>query len=210
MTVDIEKDTEPTTLDDDLDMADLGEDEEDPAEGEPEDDANHEEGSVHGRFDWQKFTVRVGIPLAALLLAAAAVFFWYRTETLQANAVAGTEATLAAKDSTVALLSYEPATVDTTLGAAARDLLTGDFQNAYTTLITDVVVPGAQEQRISAVATVPAASLVSVDGDQAVVLAFVNQTTVIGDGAPTATASTIKVTMVKIDDRWLVSQFEPV
>ena len=66
----------------------------------------------------------------------------------------------AAKDSTIAMLSYKPDTVEQQLGAA-RDLLTGDFRDSYTSLTHDVVIPGAKEKQISAVATVPAAASVS-------------------------------------------------
>ena len=44
---------------------------------------------------------------------------------------------------------------------AARDLLTGDFRDSYTSLTNDVVIPGAKQKQISAVATVPAAASVS-------------------------------------------------
>ena len=81
----------------------------------------------------------------------------------------------AAKDSTIALLSYKPDTVEQQLGAA-RDLLTGEFRDSYTSLTNDVVIPGAKEKQISAVASVPAAASVSADPNQAVVLLFVNQT----------------------------------
>jgi hypothetical protein len=42
------------------------------------------------------------------------------------------------------------------------------------------------------------------------VLLFVNQTITVGGDAPSNTASTVRVTLDKIDDRWLVSQFDPV
>ena len=85
----------------------------------------------------------------------------------------------AAKDSTIALLSYKPDTVEQQLGAA-RDLLTGDFRDSYTSLTNDVVIPGAKQKQISAVATVPAMASVSADPNHAVVLVFVNQTVVVG------------------------------
>jgi Mce-associated membrane protein len=44
----------------------------------------------------------------------------------------------------------------------------------------------------------------------AVVLVFVDQTITIGNGSPTNTASSVRVTLEKVDDRWLISQFEPV
>jgi Mce-associated membrane protein len=42
------------------------------------------------------------------------------------------------------------------------------------------------------------------------VLLFVNQTVIIGQDAPTNSASTVRVTLDKIGDRWLISQFDPV
>jgi Mce-associated membrane protein len=43
-----------------------------------------------------------------------------------------------------------------------------------------------------------------------VVLAFVDQTTTIGNDAPTDTASSVRVTLDKVDSRWLISGFDPV
>ena len=119
------------------------------------------------------------------------------------------EAMQAAKDSTIALLSYKPDTVEQQLGAA-RDLLTGDFRDSYTSLTNDVVIPGAKQKQISAVATVPAVASVSAEASHAVVLVFVNQTVIVGQDAPTDTASSVRVTLDKIGDRWLISKFDPV
>ena len=66
--------------------------------------------------------------------------------------------------------------------ARARDLLTGDFRDSYTSLTNDVVIPGAKQKQISAVATVPAVASVSADPRHAVVLVFVNQTVIVGTG----------------------------
>ena len=59
-------------------------------------------------------------------------------------------------------------------------------------------------------ATVPGAASVSASADHAVVLLFVNQTLIIGQDAPTNTASNVRVTLDKIEGRWLIAQFEPV
>jgi Mce-associated membrane protein len=144
-----------------------------------------------------------------LLGGAAGVLKWQETSLRSAD-VAGVAAVQAAKDSTIALLSYDPKTVDTKLPAAAHNLLTGEFQGAYASLITDVVIPGSKEKQISAEASVPAVALVSANAREAVVLVFVNQTVVFGSGAPATTASTVRVTMNEVDGRWLVSKFEPV
>jgi Mce-associated membrane protein len=109
------------------------------------------------------------------------------------------------------MLSYKPDSVEQQLNDA-RNLLSGDFRDQYTSLINDVVIPGAKEKQISAVASVPerGAASVSADPDHAVVLLFVNQTVVVGQDAPTDTASSVRVTLDKVGDRWLISKFDPV
>ena len=119
------------------------------------------------------------------------------------------ESVQAAIDSTVALLSYRPDTVEKDLDAA-KGRLTGTFLNAYTSLTHDVVIPGAKQKQISAVATVPAAASSSATPTHAVVLLFVDQTVTVGKDAPTNTASSVRVTLDKVDGRWLISQFDPV
>ena len=115
----------------------------------------------------------------------------------------------AAKDATVSMLSYQPDTVDRDL-EAARKLLTGEFQNSYTSLTRDVVIPGAKQKRISAVATVPAAASVSASPRHAVVVVFVDQTVAVGSDAPSDTASTVRVTLDKVGDHWLIAGFDPI
>jgi Mce-associated membrane protein len=115
----------------------------------------------------------------------------------------------AATEGTIALLSYRPDNVQKEL-EAARGRLTGTFLNAYTQLTHDVVIPGSKQKQISAVATVPGAASVSAATNHAVVLLFVNQTIIVGQDAPTSTASSVRVTLDKIDGRWLISQFDPV
>jgi Mce-associated membrane protein len=57
---------------------------------------------------------------------------------------------------------------------------------------------------------VPAAASVSADPGHAVVLVFVNQTVTMGTGVPTDTASSVRITLDKVDGRWLISKFDPV
>jgi Mce-associated membrane protein len=123
--------------------------------------------------------------------------------------VARAESVRAATDSTIALLSYKPDMVEKDLDAA-RGRLTGTFLSAYTSLTHDVVIPGAKQKQISAVATVPAAASTLATENHAVVLLFVNQTVIIGQDAPTNTASSVRVTLDKVGGRWLISQFDPV
>jgi Mce-associated membrane protein len=149
------------------------------------------------------------LPAVALLLAIAAGYLKWMDNSVRDSDVARNESVQAAKDSTIALLSYKPDTVEKQLGAA-RDLLTGDFRDSYTSLTNDVVIPGAKQKQISAAATVPAVASVSADPRHAVVLVFVDQTVVVGQTAPTDTASSVRVTLDKVGDRWLIAKFDPV
>jgi Mce-associated membrane protein len=161
------------------------------------------------RIQWARvFAFRV-LPAVALLLALGAGYLKWMDNSVRNSETARIESIQAAKDSTIALLSYKPDTVEQQLGAA-RDLLTGDFRDSYTSLINDVVIPGAKQKQISAVATVPAMASVSADLRHAVVLVFVNQTVIVGQDAPTDTASSVRVTLEKIDGHWLISKFDPV
>jgi Mce-associated membrane protein len=149
------------------------------------------------------------LPGLVLVVALAAASLKWEDASMRAAETARVESTRAAKDSTIALLSYRPDTVDKDLGAA-RERLTGSFRDSYTKLTHDVVIPGAKQRKISTVVDVPAGASISADANHAVVLVFVNQTTTIGTDAPTATASSVRVTLDKIDGRWLISDFTPV
>jgi Mce-associated membrane protein len=161
------------------------------------------------RIQWARVFAFGVLPAVALLLALAAGYLKWMDNSVRNSDIARDESVQAAKDSTTALLSYKPDTVEQQLGAA-RDLLTGDFRDSYTSLTNDVVIPGAKQKQIAAVATVPAVASVSANPNHAVVLVFVNQTVTVGQDAPTDTASSVRVTLDKIGDRWLISKFDPV
>jgi Mce-associated membrane protein len=149
------------------------------------------------------------LPVLALLLALAAGYFKWVAGSAHESHTAAEESVRAASESTIAILSYRSDTVDQEL-AAATDRLTGGFREQYKQLVGDVVAPGAKQQHIAAVAKVPAAASVSATQDHAVVLVFVDQTTTIGNDAPTQTTSSVRVTVDKVRGRWLISQFDPV
>ena len=149
------------------------------------------------------------LPALALLLVLSSIWLSWDTSSRRDVERGGDEAAQAARDSIVAMLSYQPDTADKTLNDA-RSRLTGQFLDDYTQLIETVVVPGAKQDRISAVAKVPAVSVVSAAADHAVVLAFVDQTITEGAKPPTLTTSSVRVSMEKTDDRWLIASFDPV
>jgi Mce-associated membrane protein len=183
------------------------------AEGEsPEiDETGHDDQPVtagHGTR-WSRVSVLGALPVLVMLLAAAAGFMKFQDASARDADTARAESVRAATDSTIALLSYRHDTVQQDL-EAAQTRLTGTFLDSYTKLTHDVVIPGAKQKEISAVATVPAAASASATADHAVVLLFVNQTVLIGKDVPTNTASSVRVTLDKINGRWLVSGFDPV
>jgi Mce-associated membrane protein len=149
------------------------------------------------------------LPTVALLLAGAAGYLKFVDGTARDAEIARAQSVQAAIDSTVAMLSYRPDTVEQNL-SAARDRMTGAFRDSYTSLTNNVVIPGAKQRQISSVATVPATASVSAAETHAVVLVFIDQSTIIGNDPPTDTASSVKVTLDKVHNRWLISQFDPV
>jgi Mce-associated membrane protein len=159
--------------------------------------------------DWSRIVAFAVLPALAFLLAIGAGVLKFMDSGVRTSDTAREESMRTAKDSTVALLSYKPDTVEQQL-TAARDRLTGEFKDQYTGLTDNVVIPGAKQKQISAVASVPGAASVSADPGEAVVLLFVNQTVTVGTGVPTDTASSVRVTLDKIGDHWLISKFEPV
>ncbi|QLL10375.1 hypothetical protein H0P51_20540 [Mycobacterium vicinigordonae] len=166
-------------------------------------------GKRCGPVQWRRLVIYGVIPSFALILALAAGYQKWQDSELRAAQLATSDAVHAATDSTIAMLSYKPDTVESDL-TAARNRLSGNFKDAYTSLVHDVVIPGSQQKKIAAVATVPAAASVSVSSNHAVVLVFVNQTITVGADPPTSTASRVRVTLEKAGGRWLVSGFDPI
>jgi Mce-associated membrane protein len=159
--------------------------------------------------DWSRIVAFAVLPALAFVLAVGAGVLKFMDSGVRDSDAARDASVQAAKDSTVALLSYKPDTVEQQL-TTARDRLTGEFREQYTDLTTKVVIPGAKQKQISAAASVPAAASVSADPGRAVALLVVNQTVTVGSGAPADTASSVRVTLDKVGDRWLISKFEPV
>jgi len=161
------------------------------------------------RMRWARVIAFGVLPGLSLALAAVAGYLKWQYDSARDAAAAETRSVAAATESTIALLSYQPDTGEKQL-TAARDRLTGTFRDSYTSLIHDVVIPGAQQKQISAVATVPAAASVLATPTHAVALVFVDQSITAGTDAPTSSASSVKVALDKVGERWPISDFTPV
>jgi Mce-associated membrane protein len=152
--------------------------------------------------------------VAAALVVSAGVagwlyFYQYRLDQ-QTNAAAANVALEAAKSGTVALLSYSPDTLENDF-TAAKSNLTGDFLSYYTQFTEQIVTPAAKEKQVKTVAAVIRAAVSEIRPDSATVLLFINQTTTSKENPDGAfAASSVKVGLKKIDDRWMINTFDPV
>jgi Mce-associated membrane protein len=119
---------------------------------------------------------------------------------------ARTDATAAAEATAVDLLSYDYRHLDRDF-ARARAGLTGGFVDDYAKTTRTVVRPTATEVKAVVKADVAASSVVRAGQNRVVVLLFVNQTTTSTRlDAPKVDLNRVRLTMDRVDGRWLVSK----
>ena len=152
--------------------------------------------------------------LVAALVVSAGVAAWlyfeqYRPDR-QTDAAASAVALDAAKNGTVALLSYSPESLDKDF-AAAKSHLTGEFLSYYTQFTEQIVTPAAKQKSVKTSAAVVRGAVSEMHPDSAMVLVFINQNTTSKENPDGSfAASAVKVGMKKINDAWLISSFDPV
>ena len=159
---------------------------------------------------WRPLVVLPAALLAASAIAAGLVFwFLFRPDQLT-NADAQQQVIAAAKEGTEAVLSYSPDNLDQSL-AAAKSHLTGGFLDEYSRFTDDVVRPAVSQRGVKTEANVARAAVSQMDPGRAQVLVFVNQVTTSRERpSPALATSSVMVTMVRSDGRWLISEFKPV
>jgi Mce-associated membrane protein len=146
--------------------------------------------------------------LAAGLLAGWLYFTQYRPDKQTDDAVAQ-RVVNAARDGTVAMLSYKPDTLNQDF-AAAKSHLTGDFLNYYDQFTKEVVTPAAQTKGVTTTAQVTGAAVSELNPDKAVVLVFIDQATASKERPdPAMASSSAKVSLAKVHGEWLITKFEP-
>ena len=161
------------------------------------------------RWQWHRIVTFGVLPALALALGILAGYLKWQDSSARQAQIDGRQAATSAAESAIAMLSYRADSVEHDL-TVAEERLTGDFRNSYAALIHDVVIPGSKEKHITSQAKVPAAATISVHGADAEVLIFVDQSVTIGDDPPTDTASCVKLTLQKVQGRWLIANFDPV
>ncbi|WP_375482168.1 twin-arginine translocation pathway signal [uncultured Mycobacterium sp.] len=142
-------------------------------------------------------------------LAACLLYFQYLPDR-DTDAAAAKSAITAASDGTVAVLSYSPDSLDRDF-SSAKSHLTGDFLSYYTQFTDQIVAPAAKQKSVKTNAVVVRAAVSELHPNSAVVLVFVNQSTVSKDRPePSLTSSSVLVTLTKAHGNWLISSFNPV
>jgi len=154
------------------------------------------------------------VVLVLLLLLSGALATWlyvgqYRHDE-QTDTAAAQTAINAARDGTVALLSYKPDTLNQDF-AAAKSHLTGDFLNYYDQFTKEIVTPAAKEKALTTTAQVVGAAATELQPNSAVVLLFVNQATTSKERPdPAMASSSVLVSLTKVHGTWLITKFQPV
>jgi Mce-associated membrane protein len=164
---------------------------------------------------WRWITARwKGIALTVLVLVtgtlASVLYVTDYRPSRQTDPAAQQVAVDAAATATVALLSYSPETLDRDL-ARAQTLMTGEFLTYYGKFSAEVVAPAVRDKGIRASAQVLNSALMEMQRDAAKVLVFLNQETASRDRPePALTASSVVVTLSKVDGNWLIAALDPI
>jgi Mce-associated membrane protein len=178
-----------------------------------------DEGAGAGRLKLMRRATRLPrgkfartlLALVAMTSVASAIgllFFEYRSDRATDTAAARS-VIAAATDGTVARLSYSPDTLDRDF-ASAKTRLTGDFLSYYSQFTQQIVAPAARKNSVKTSAVVLRAAVSKLSPNSAVVLVFVNQSTVSNDRPEaTVTPSSVLITLTKTGGSWLISAFNP-
>jgi len=149
------------------------------------------------------------LPGLMLVLAIACGWTKWYDGTIRADGAVRDETIDAATEFVITVLSFEPDTVERNV-AAAQQLMTDGFRDSFSARVRGQVIPDARTRRVTSVAEVPGAASVWATRDRAAVLVFADRTVTIGSDEPADVDSSYRVTLAKVDGRWLVADFEPV
>jgi Mce-associated membrane protein len=145
--------------------------------------------------------------VASTAVAAGLFFVAYRPDQQTGDAVAQ-QVIKAASEGAVALLSYSPDNLSRDF-TNARSRLTDDFQDYYKRFTEQIVAPAAQRGQVTTTARVVRAAVSELHPNSAVVLVFVDQKTATKERPePVQTGSSVRVTLTKVDDSWLIAKFD--
>jgi Mce-associated membrane protein len=156
---------------------------------------------------WWRPILLTTLLVAALGFGGGYFYFVYRAD-LQTDAAARHQAVKAASDGAVALLSYSPDTLDRDF-SNARSRLSESYLTYYQQFADQIVGPAAQRAHVTTTASVIRAAVTEMHPNSAVVLVFVKQKTATKEKPqPIVTSNSIRVTLTKVNDSWLIDKFE--
>jgi Mce-associated membrane protein len=170
-----------------------------------------------GRRDWSRMLGNVKVVpviLILLLLISGGVATWLYFERYQPNRQTDPSVARAvisaASDGTVALLSYSPESLDKDF-ATAKSHLSGDFLSYYNQFTEQIVGPAAKEKSLKTTARVIGTAVSELHPNSAVVLVYVDQSTTSKDRPdPAESASSVLVSMTRVNGSWLITKFDPI
>lgn len=184
------------------------EDDEDLEDDDDDDDEDDEEPEAREPDRTRLRQVLVVLALAALVLAGSVFYLLGQVKEAQATNEAGDAAVSAAKADATDILSYDYRSLDSNFsqGVAAT---TGGFRTQYKQTTSQLVRPQAIKQKVIVQAAVMNAGLISATDDNAVVLLFVDRvTSKAGQSKPTFNQDRVRMTMTKVNGKWLVSKLD--
>jgi Mce-associated membrane protein len=156
---------------------------------------------------WRSVTLTASV-VAAVGLAACLFVLQYLPDR-QIDDAAARRAIQAASDGAVATLSYSSDSMDRDF-AKARSHLTGDFLAYYDKFTKEIVIPTVQQKHLTQTAAVVRAAVSELQPNSAVVLVFLNETTIGKDKPqPLITPSSVRITLSKVSGSWLISKLDP-
>ena len=170
-----------------------------------------------GRRDWSRALRKVKVVPAVLVLlllisggGAAWLYFERYQPRQQTDPGVARAVVKAASDGTVALLSYSPESLDKDF-ATAKSHLSGDFLSYYNQFTEQIVAPAAKQKALKTTARVIGAAVSELHPGAAVVLVFVDQSTTSKDRPdPSESASSVLVSLTRVNGDWLITKFDPI
>lgn len=146
--------------------------------------------------------------IAAIAAPVGVYFLQYRTAQ-RLDDSATHQAVQAASDGAAAVVSYSYDHLDRDI-ARAKSLSTGEFLAYYSKFSQEFVAPAATKGHLIATAKVLRAAAIELHPDSAVVLVFMNQDTSSREKPqPLTTASSVVVTLTKVNGSWLIAKLDP-
>ena len=163
--------------------------------------------SVRRGLAWWRPILLTTLLVATLGFGAGYFYFVYRSD-LQTDKAARHDVIKAASDGAVALLSYSPETLERDF-SNAKSRLTESYLTYYQQFADQIVGPAAQRGQVTTTATVIRAAVSEMNPNSAVVLVFVKQKTASKEKPqPIMTSTSVRVTLAKVKDSWLIEKFE--